>query len=227
MKKILLILTIILSLVYTSFAQQSVSLGSSHTYNVTDEGFTYTWATSGGTTTDFTTQTTSQANIIWDTPGDYQLTVFATDANLCITETQTINVSVMAEASVIFALTSGNIITCSDLNSGSSGGLLDKSDFELTISSGVAPYTLKYKVLNADGTEYTAETEMKNLTGTGDIISIDNDFKNNTLVDIDFTLVITELITADGFSVPLGDVSTTTRTITIHAKPVISNIQIN
>jgi len=227
MKNLLTIIILIFAL-SENYAQQIVSMGSTHEYNVIDNGLEYTWAVTGGSTSDLSVQKESRVEIDWDTPGDYVLSVFGTDSNLCISETQIIDVHVLGKASIIFAHTSANIITCSNLNSGAAGGPLDTSEFELTINSGLAPYVLRYKILKPDGTDYSPEREISNLSGKGDILSIDNDFKNNTLSDVVYSVLITELITADGYSIPLStDKTTITRTITIHAKPVISTIKIN
>ncbi|RZT93148.1 hypothetical protein EV201_2300 [Ancylomarina subtilis] len=220
LKKSLFTLAIV-CLGYSAFAQvdQTVTKGKSQSYKVDDEGLTYTWNVNGGTVSDLTTQTGNTVLIDWSIEGTWDLTVFGTDANNCITETRTFQIEVVGAATANFAGTSGPVVTCSDLNGGLPGGLLDESLFALDLKGGVAPYDVTYEVRDASSAVVQAS---KTVTGIadGEDITITNDFVNTSGGDEVYTVVITKVITKDGVNVTLG--ADVTRTITVHSKPTIS-----
>lgn len=200
----------------TAFGQQTVTEGSSHVYSVTDEGLTYTWSVSGGTAS--VLDATNSQTIIWNAVGTHTLTVYGTDANGCITETRTATIEVVAGASLLIAATSTDVITCSDLDGGLSGGLADQSLFKLDFTDGVGPYDVTYEVRDSGGAVVLGPTTLTDVADGTDI-TIDNNFVNTSGSDEVYTVEITSATTDDGVNVSLGDV---TRTITVHSKPTIS-----
>lgn len=227
LKKSLFILAV-MCLSFGAFAQidQTVTLATTHTYSVTNTpGLTYTWAVSGGTSSAaaVAADTDNSISILWDdVAGDYDITLFATDAKGCITETQTVTIRVLGESSVMFAAASLDVETCSDLVSGDAGGTGSggSSDFNIEFTSGLAPYDITYKVVAPDGgeTEITKTDVPANYT-----IQIDNAFENTTGSNADYTVVLVSALTDDGASVQVNtDVANNTRTITVLPKPVIN-----
>lgn len=217
---------VVMFMAYGAFAQdQSVTLGTTHTYSVTNtSGLTYTWTVdAAGTSTDVSTDTDNSIDILWDgVTGDYNITLFATDAEGCITETQTVTIRVLGQSSVMFAAATVDAETCSDLVSGDAGGTSSggSSDFIVEFTSGLAPYDIIYKVVAPDltETEYTKTNVPANYT-----IQIDNGFANLTSSSVDYKVVIVSAKTEDGATVLVDvDVADNTRTITVLPKPVIS-----
>jgi hypothetical protein len=204
---------------FGAFAQinQTVTVGKSQSYKVDDGGLNYTWAVTGGTSSTITTA--NSQTILWDAVGIWDVTVYGTDGNFCDTETRTFKVEVVGAASVIFAVASGPIVTCSDLDGGLPGGLLDESVFALDFTGGVAPYDVTYEVRNAANTVVQASKTVTGIADLGDI-TITNDFLNTTGGDEVYTVEITGVKTSDGVDVTLG--ADVTRTITVHSKPTIS-----
>ena len=214
---LLLLLLGLIAFTGNAFAQdQTVTDGSTHVYSVADEGLTYTWAVSGGTAS--VLDATNSQTILWNAPGTYTLTVFGTDVNGCITETRTSTIEVVGASSLMFAASSTDVITCSDLDGGLSGGLADQSLFELDFTGGVGPYDVTYEVRDNGGAVVVGPTTLTDVADGSDI-TIDNNFVNNTGSDEVYTVVITKATTDDGVDVTLGAV---TRTITVHSKPTIS-----
>lgn len=151
--------------------------------------------------------------------GTWDLTVFGTDGNNCITETRTFQIEVVGAATANFAALSGPVVTCSDLDGGLSGGLLDESLFALDLKGGVAPYDVTYEVRNASNDVVQASKKVTGIAD-GEDITITNNFVNTSGGDEVYTVVIIKVITKDGVNVDLG--SDVTRTITVHSKPTIS-----
>lgn len=224
MKKILSIIILAFAFVGVTNAQnQSVTVNTNHSYNVADEGLTYTWAVTGGTSTDLLTQTGHSINILWDAPGTYTLTVFGTDADGCKSETTSAIIEVVGAASVMFADANDNqsIITCSLL----AGDTPSSTDFKVVFAGGVAPYTLVYDVTDETG----ATTEQTvNVATTEQMLSL-SDFENTTGGDVIVSVKLKSATTSDGATVTvdsgIGAVTglpNDTRTITVHSKPTIS-----
>lgn len=217
----------IMCLGYGAFAQnQSVTLGTQHTYSVTNtSGLTYTWAVSGGTSSNVGADTDNSIDILWDgVAGDYDITLFATDAKGCLTETQTVTVRVLGQSNVMFAAAALDAETCSDLVSGDAGGTNSggSSDFNVEFTSGLAPYDITYKVIAPDltETEITKTDVPANYT-----IQIDNAFENTTGSGVDYKVVIVSAKTEDGATVLVDtDVADNTRIITVLPKPVINGV---
>ena len=167
MKKLYLILALTFGLVYFSNAQdQQITLGLSDDYSVTAvTGYTYSWAVdAAGTDTDVSAVTGNSINVHWNqVAGTYNITVFATEtATSCISATETISVQVLGQASVLFAAADADQ-TCSDLigNISGGGGSAGNSSFEVQFSGGLAPYELKYKVLNPLDAQVGAEVTVR------------------------------------------------------------------
>ncbi|PKQ65166.1 hypothetical protein BZG02_04890 [Labilibaculum filiforme] len=203
---------------------QTVTINTSHTYNVDPvAGVTYTWATTGGTSTDLVAQTGNSMTLIWDAPGTFDVTVFGTDANGCLTETRTSEILVVGASSVMFANLPANdaVISCSPLI----GGALTVSDFDVVFTGGVAPFELTYEKTAIDGTKSTlvvtmgAAGDATPLTGQ---LSI-SDFENLTAGDQTVSIQLISATTADlGIVAVDADVANNTRSVTVHGKPTIS-----
>jgi len=203
---------------------QTVTINTSHTYNVDPvAGVTYTWATTGGTSTDLVAQTGNSMTIIWDTAGTYNVTVFGTDGNLCITETISSTIEVVGASSVMFANLPANdaVTSCSPLL----GGALTVSDFDVVFTGGVAPFELTYEITAIDGSK-TSQTVTMGAVGdatplTGQL-SI-SDFENLTAGDQTVSIQLISAKTADNGIVAVdADVADNTRSVTVHGKPTIS-----
>jgi hypothetical protein len=200
---------------------QTVTQGSSHIYNVTDGGLTYTWAVTGGTISALTT--TNSQTIVWDAPGTWSLTVFGTDGNGCISETVTSSILVVGLSSVMFASDAGNISVtdCSPLL----GGALNVSDFDVVFTGGVAPFELTYEITAIDG---STTTQVVTMGAVGDATPLTgqlsiSDFENLTAGDQTVSIELISAKTADNAIVTVDtDVADNTRSVTIHGKPVIS-----
>lgn len=215
----------LIAFVGTANAQdQTVTINTSHTYNVDAvAGVTYTWATNGGTSTDLTAQTGNSMTLIWDAAGTYDVTVFGTDANGCLTETRTSEILVVGAASVMFAdaIDNQSIITCSLLT----GDTPTATDFKVEFTGGVAPYTLVYDITDEAGT--TTEQTI-NVAGTEQLLSL-SDFENTTGSDIIVSIKLKSATTSDGATVTVNTgtgavtgLPNDTRSVTVHGKPVIS-----
>ena len=205
-------------------ADQTVTINTSHTYNVDPvAGVTYTWATTGGTSTDLVAQTGNSMTLIWNASGTFNVTVFGTDGNGCFTETRTSEILVVGASSVMFASDASNISVtdCSPLL----GGALKVSDFDVVFTGGVAPFELTYEITAIDNTK-TSKTVTMGAAGdatplTGKL-SI-SDFENLTAGDQTVSIQLISAKTADLATVTVdGDVANNTRSVTVHGKPVIS-----
>jgi hypothetical protein len=228
MKKLYLLIAFTLGLVYFSNAQdQQVTLGTSDDYSVTAvPGYTYTWTVDiAGTSIDVSGVTGNSINILWDkAEGTYNITVFATEtATSCISETETITVEVLGQSSVLFAAADA-AQTCSDLDEnifggGESGG---NSSFEVQFTGGLAPYELKYKVLDPLDAQVGAEVTVAGLSAT-DIIDVPNQFINGGSGNTIYKIVIVSATTKDGASVDIAAaIADNTRTITVLPKPKLT-----
>ncbi|MGZ2370864.1 hypothetical protein ACXR6G_13865 [Ancylomarina sp. YFZ004] len=202
---------------------QTVTINTSHTYNVDPvAGVTYTWATAG-TSDDLTLQTGNSITFVWATAGTHDLTVFGTDGNGCITETRTSSILVVGAASVMFASDASNIsvIDCSPLL----GGALTVSDFDVVFTGGVAPFELTYLITAID---LTTTTQVVTMGTAGDPTPLTgqlslSDFENLTSGDQTVSIQLISAKTADlGIVAVDGDVANNTRSVTVHGKPVIS-----
>lgn len=204
---------------------QTVTNNSTHIYNVgADANLEFTWTVehTDGTLLTSTDGTANDHSITidWSKEGVWTITVKAKDkTTLCYTEPQTATITVVGAGTANFAAASGSVVTCSDLDGGLPGGLLDESLFALDLKGGVSPYDVTYEVLDASNSVVQAS---KTVTGVadGDDITITNDFVNTTGGDEVYTVVITGVKTSDGVDVVLG--ADVTRTITVHTKPTIS-----
>lgn len=203
---------------------QTVTINTSHTYNVDPvAGVTYTWATTGGTNTDLVTQTGNSMTLVWDAAGTYNVTVFGTDGNGCLTETRTSEILVVGAASVMFADVVANdaVIDCSPLL----GGALTVSDFDVVFTGGVAPFELTYEITAIDGTK---STQTATMGAAGDATPVTgqlsiSDFENLTAGDQTVSIQLISAKTADlGIVAVDADVANNTRSVTVHGKPVIS-----
>lgn len=207
-----------------SAQDQTVTINTSHTYNVDPvSGVSYTWATTGGTSSDLVAQKGNSITLIWDAPGTFNLTVFGTDLNGCLTETRTSEILVVGAASVMFADVSANdaVVSCSPLL----GGTLTVSDFDVVFTGGVAPFELTYEITDIDGNKTTQVVTMgaagdpTPLTGQ---LSI-SDFENLTAGDQTVSIQLISATTADlGIVAVDAAVANNTRSVTVHGKPVIS-----
>ena len=195
---------------------QTVTINTSHTYNVDAvAGVTYTWATTGGTSTNLLTQTGNSMSLIWDAAGTVNLTVFGTDANGCLTETRTSEILVVGAASVMFAVADVDVISCSPLL----GGAITTSDFTVEFTSGLAPFELVYEITAIDGTKTPVNATIATASG---VLSID-DFENLTTGDQIVSIQLISATTSDGGIVTVDtDLANNTRSVTVHGKPVIS-----
>lgn len=207
------------------FAQnQTVTINTSHTYNVDAvAGVTYTWATTGGTSTDLVAQTGNSMTLVWDAPGTFDITVFGTDANGCLTETRTSSILVVGAASVMFANAASNdaVITCSPLI----GDPVSTSNFDVVFTDGVAPFSLTYEITATDG---STSTQVVSIGNAGDpspvtgVLSID-DWENTTGSDQIVSIRLVSATTADSGIVAVDtDVADNTRSVTVRTKPTIS-----
>ncbi|MBI9058258.1 hypothetical protein L3049_11710 [Labilibaculum sp. DW002] len=208
----------LIAFVGTANAQdQTVTINTTHTYNVDAvAGVTYTWATTGGTSTDLVAQTGNSITIVWDAAGTFDLTVFGTDANGCLTETRTSEIEVVGAATVMFANAPANdaVIDCSPLL----GGAITTSNFTVEFTGGVAPFDLEYEITAIDGTKTTQNVSMA-ASGT---ISID-DWENVSGGDETVSIQLISATTSDGGTVTVDpDVADNTRSVTVHSKPTIS-----
>ncbi|MDQ1771365.1 hypothetical protein GQR60_12455 [Labilibaculum sp. A4] len=207
-----------------SAQDQTVTINTSHTYNVDPvAGVTYTWATTGGTSTDLVAQTGNSMTLIWDVAGTYDVTVFGTDANGCLTETRTSQVLVVGAASVMFANLPANdaVVSCSPLL----GGTLTVSDFDVVFTGGVAPFELTYEITAIDNSK---ETKVVTMGTAGDATPLTgqlsiSDFENLTAGDQTVSIQLISAKTADNGTVAVDtDLADNTRSVTVHGKPVIS-----
>lgn len=202
---------------------QNVTKGTSRTYSVDDEGLTYTWTVTGGTSTDLTAQTGHSVTIDWDISGVYELSVFGTDANNCHSETTRASITVVDEASVMFVDANNNkdVVTCSLL----AGDDENATDFKVEFEGGVSPYTLVYELTNQSGS--TTE-ETVSVAGTEHNLSL-SDFENTTGSDVIVSIKLKSATTSDGASVTINtEIGTNSglpnneRKVTVHPKPSIS-----
>lgn len=228
MRKLYLLIALTFGLVYAANAQdQQVTLGVSDDYSVTAvPGYTYSWTVDvAGTSTDVSGVSGNSINILWDkVAGTYNITVFATEtATSCISETETISVQVLGQSSVLFAA-ADNAQTCSDLDEnifggGESGG---NSSFEVQFTGGLAPYELKYKVLDPLDAQVGAEVTVAGLSATA-IVDVPNQFINEGTGNAIYKIVIVSATTKDGASVDIATaVADNTRTITVLPKPKLT-----
>lgn len=229
MKKIYLLIALTFGLVHFVSAQadQQVTLGTSHTYTVDPiTGYEYTWTVDvAGTSTDISGDNDNSIDILWDKGvGTYNITVFATEtATNCISETKTISVEVLGQASVLFAA-NDEAQTCSDLDGnvfggGASGG---SSSFQVQFKGGLAPYDLVYRVLDATDTQVGTDVTVNGLNVT-DQFDVPNQFINDGTTNAVYKVVIVSATTKDGATVALpADDADKTRTITVLPKPRIT-----
>ncbi|WP_321279387.1 hypothetical protein [Marinifilum fragile] len=228
MKRIYLIIALTFGLVHFASAQadQQVTLGTTHNYNVTAvAGYTYTWTVdAAGTNTDVSAVTGNAISVDWNQAvGVYNITVYATDATNCISETETIKVEVLGQSSVLFAA-ADDAQTCSDLDGnifggGASGG---SSSFQVKFTGGLAPYDLVYRVLDATDTQVGSDVTVNGLNAT-DQVDVPNQFINDGTTDAVYKVVIVSATTKDGAAVALpADDADKTRTITVLPKPRIT-----
>lgn len=220
----LLFISLIAFIGTVSAQDQTVTINTSHTYNVDPvAGVTYTWATTGGTSTDLVAQTGNSMTIIWDAAGTYNVTVFGTDGNLCITETISSTIEVVGASSVMFANLPANdaVTSCSPLL----GGALIVSDFDVVFTGGVAPFELTYEITAIDGSK---STQVVTMGTAGDVTPLTgqlsiSDFENLTAGDQTVSIQLISAETADNGIVSVDtDVADNTRSVTVHGKPVIS-----
>jgi len=227
MKKLLLLICCTIGFIAFSKAQdQQVTLGTAHDYSVAAvPGYTYTWSVDvAGSSTDLSGVTGNSINVLWDkAEGTYNITVFATDAALCKSEIETISIQVLGQSSVLFAA-ADDAQTCSDRNGnvdggGASGG---NSSFEVQFTGGLAPYELKYKVLDPLDAQVGAEVTVSGLSAT-DMVDVPNQFINDGTVNAVYKVVLVSATTKDGATVdiPTG-IADNTRTITVLPKPRIT-----
>jgi hypothetical protein len=221
LKKFFFTLTV-MCLGYGAFAQdQTVTLNSSHSYEVADGGLIYTWAVTGGSSSVLTT--TNSQTIVWNAVGTWNITVFGEDVNGCFTETRTSIIEVVGAASVMFANLPVNdaVVSCSPLL----GGALTISDFDLVFTGGVAPFELTYEITAIDGTK---STEVVTMGVIGDATPLTgqlsiSDFENLTAGDQTISIQLISAKTADDAIVAVDtDVIDNTRSVIVHGKPVIS-----
>ncbi|NOU60997.1 hypothetical protein [Marinifilum caeruleilacunae] len=238
MKKILSLIVFAFAFAGMANAQQNqtVTSGSDHTYTANPQAGTtpdhYVWQVVDGSDVaviDLTGETGATLAITWDavnfTVGQtYRLKSQVVDDNNCISEVVYVDVTIAAEAFVNFAAAATNVITCSDLNGGVSGGLADQSLFELEFTGGVGPYEVTYEIRDASNAVVQGPTTVPNLNN-GDDLTINNNFVNETGADVNYTVVITEAKTNDGADVTVN--ADNSRTITVHTKPVIMNLTLN
>lgn len=238
MKKILLLTIMLVGFVGLTKAQQSqtVTSNSTHSYTANPETGTtpdhYVWQvvnSSNVEAIDLTGETSATLSITWDdtnfTVGEtYQLRSQVVDDNNCISEIVYVDITIAGEAFVNFAAGATNVITCSDLDGGLSGGLLDQSLFELEFTGGVGPFEVTYEVRDASNAVVRGPVTVPNLN-SGDDLSVDNDFVNESGSDVDYTVVITGATTSDGEDVTVK--ADKSRTITVHTKPVIRDLTLN
>ncbi len=228
MKKLYLLIAFTVGLVHFAIAQdQQVTLGTSDDYSVTAvPGYTYTWTVDiAGTSTDVSGVTGNLINILWDkAEGTFNITVFATEtATSCISETETISVQVLGQSSVLFAA-ADDAQTCSDLignvaGGGASGG---SSSFQVQFTGGLAPYELKYKILDPLDAQVGPEVTVSGLNATASI-DVPNQFINEGAGNAIYKIVIVSGTTKDGASVDIAtDVADNTRTITVLPKPKLT-----
>tara|TARA_R110001583_G_scaffold6427_3_gene32557 strand:- start:8666 stop:9364 length:699 start_codon:yes stop_codon:yes gene_type:complete len=227
MKKILSFIILAFGFVGLANAQQQVTLGTTHPYNVVAvAGYTYTWTVDVvGTNTDVSAVTGNSISIDWNqAAGNYNITVFATEtATTCISETETISVEVLGASSVLFAAVD-NATTCSDLDGnvdggGASGG---SSSFSVQFTDGLAPYDLVYRLLDPTDTPIGADVTLTDVTAAT-TITVANQFINGGITSVDYKVVLVSAITDDGAAVLVdADVAKNTRIITVLPKPTIT-----
>jgi len=228
MKKLSILIALTFGLVYFSNAQdQQVTLGTSDDYSVIElPGYTYTWTVdAAGSSTDVSAVTGNTINVHWNQiAGIYNITVFATEtATSCISETETISVQVLGQASVLFAA-ADDAETCSDLigNVDAGGKSSGSSSFSVQFTGGLAPYELKYKVLDPSDVQVGSEVTVAGLSAT-DIIDVPNQFINEDTGNAIYKIVIVSATTKDGASADIAtDVADNTRTITVLPKPKLT-----
>jgi hypothetical protein len=239
MKKVFTVILFILCFVGLSKAQQtqSVSYNSANTYTANPDSGTsvdhYLWQLvdmSDVTVKDLSAETGATVSITWDlTIGEtYRLKSQVYDTENCSSEFVYVDVTIVGDASVLFADDSSNdnVITCSLL----SGEEATSYDFEIIITGGVAPFELNYTLTDKFGVEtvtsktFGASGDSTPLTGTFSI----SDFENETGASQTVSIQITSGTTADGSSITIdSDESNNTRSLTVYSKPVITNLTLN
>ncbi|MCW0484834.1 hypothetical protein [Gaoshiqia sediminis] len=225
----------------SAFAQNETSVQrmATHTYTVTPSNgngsFTYKWSIeAGGTTTDISTDTDASITVQWDgVPETYTITVQATDANLCLSEEITLDVTIESPE-VEFTASNLTGSTCSHLGvegSGNTGAASDNDILEYTLAftGGNPDFSLVYDIYDitsggaggAGGTVVKANqpATFDALTGTL-AVTIDSDFENNTATSKTYEIRIVSAQDADGTTVTVG--TDKYATITIYSKPVIA-----
>ncbi|WP_372752702.1 hypothetical protein [Labilibaculum sp.] len=239
MKKIFTVILFTLCFVGLSKAQQtqSVSYNSTKTYTANPDTGTsvdhYQWQLvdmSDVTVKDLSAETGATVSISWDlTIGEtYRLRSQVYDTENCSSEFVYVDVTIVGDASVLFADVSANesVVTCSLL----SGEDATSYDFDITISGGVAPFVINYISTDKYGVEivgsktFGATGDTTPLTGTFSI----SDFENVTGASQTVSIEITGGTTADGSTIAIdSDESDNIRSVTVYSKPVITNLTLN
>ncbi|TKG96294.1 hypothetical protein EYV94_03285 [Puteibacter caeruleilacunae] len=209
---------------------QQVTQGAQKDYSVNLEignnaSLEFHWSVSGGSSTDLSGNNSSSINITWDgSPGIYTLSVYVIDGNNCKSDPVERQIQILGAGDVL--INGPNLITCSQLNDGSSGNTKAEWDllgFNIEISGGLSPYTVQYTILNDTNTAIDGYPQTLTSYESGANIDVPNNFVNNGTTDDVYTIEILDVKSADGADIPLGtDIK---RTITVHPKPTISTIK--
>jgi len=235
-----ILFTILFSLIISekSRAQLEVSWDALRTHSVDfnteygkEEGAVYYWQVTGGTTTDLLNVTASSVDIIWDgDPGEYELSVFVVDGNGCQSETIIQKINVLDESTLLFEDEASSPVLCSVLSEEITSGL-DQIIFTVNFNSGIAPYSLTYRIVDSDNNLYdnqgnpSTENIVENGIATSTYeIKIENGFLNDTDQDQVYKVEILEAKTSDGANVTLDE---NMQIFTICKKPMIQNLKMH
>lgn len=189
MKKILFFTALLAIFAVNTNAQQQVTKGSTHTYEVTDNvDYTFNWSATGGTSTDLSTETANSVDITWDgAAGTYDVNVYATSINNCDGDNSTLQVEIIA-ASIAWNVASADECPASDNNT-------------------VTPNTITADFTGIDGDwsfTYSIDggaDQTVNVTGPDksyDLTLPAGLYNNATGTDVTHEVVITSLTTPDG-----------------------------
>lgn len=223
--------------------ETSVSVGSTITYNVTVTTGTannYLWTVSAGGSIQ-SGQGTSEITVLWSTAGAQTVTVQMTDANGCLSEPLTRNVTVNNSSWDLAAET--NTTTCALITNPSTGtsgnnqagkvvpgtDLPDLTSFNVTIANATpGANEVKYTVSDDETTPHTKQYTVSEYT-SGTTITINhnadadliNMFTNTGTSNKTVTIYVDSVTDVNGSTVNYGGTKRS-YTITVYPKPVIT-----
>lgn len=198
----------------------------------------YTWTVyhENGTSTDLSLVKGNSATILWDgDAGNYEVRVFVTDANGCVSEVVRSIVTIKIPGSLVFDSAYPNTLICSDLSGGDEGSVPEHSESHFSVSYAGEANLLSAKItikspdglyIGLDGVlladQQNPEVEIINQDEGKNIpFSVIDNWENRTNSQGNFEILLISGITSDQQELQVVDGSDGKRTITVLTKPVI------